>query len=719
MSSSYKPTPEQQEQEPKEKWSRLRSYASLHGETPLASQSSPPSAMPSSPPSPPLRPSSPPPQVPRTPAVPVTKTGGLLKGQEGRPFEPPLKGSGFAQRPTPGVRGQQQPEVEGNNLILYRSSNFYLRTAYRVGQKLAPLHRPSAYAKTMLDQQQMQRMEASETRALPNITLSNPEKKEKIPVPAWAEAMVVVAGLLVVLVMHALNMFNYPRYELDEGTYISSAWAILHGLITPYAYGYGHPPLAWIQIAAWIQLTGGFFTFGNAMNSGRVLMLLYAVASALFVYLIVRRMGTSRSIALLAMALFALSPLALDYQRQILLDNIATFWLLVSLYLLAVGNSRLTYIAGASVAFGISILSKEVMVLFIPGMIYAAWLHTTKFQRKFALVSFIYAFIAVGSMFILMAILRGELFPTGVLPWDHHQHLSLLDTYLSQVKRTQSEGSFATAWDSWISQDKWFVLAGIAGLGFNLIMGWWNRKQLLFALLAISFWVLIVRGGVVLPFYYIPIIPLAAINIALAVNTITGWIGKLLHFDFIRALLVLALVLAIVPYYFHIGGYTYTFTQHPTSAQDNAMTWIRANVPNSDFIVINSYLYMDLRTDDGAGVGDGAPYPYAHVYFNVATDPTISGDLLENNYDRIDYIVADSEMLNDINSDPVTYKIILQALHASVLRAEFKTDDQSSQIDIKIYQVVHKDPQPVVYGGNMANGIAQGTMPVERRNYIG
>ena len=718
MSSSYKPTPEQQEQEAKEKWSRLRSYASLHGETPLAS---PPSS--SSPPSPPS------PQVPRTPVVPTNGTPRngqqgqqRQQGQQGRPFEPPRKGSGFAQRPTPGVRTQQQPEVEGNNVVLYRSPNFYLRTVYRVGQRVAPLQRLAGYVKTMPDPRQVERMEASETRAMPSVAPINPQKKEQIPVPAWIEAMVIVAGLLVVLVIHALNMFGYPRYELDEGTYVSSAWAILHGLITPYAYGYGHPPLAWIQIAAWIQLTGGFFTFGNALNSGRVLMLIYAVASALLVYLIVRRMGMSRSVALLAMALFSLSPLSIDYQRQILLDNVAVFWFLLSLYLLAVGNSRLAYVAGASIAFGISILSKEVMVLFIPAMIYAAWLHTTKFQRKFALVAFIYAFTAIGSMFILMAILRGELFPdTWKIPFNTHQHLSLLDTYLSQVKRTQSEGSFATAWDSWIGQDKWIVLIGIVALGFNLIMGWWNRKQLLFALLAISFWVLIVRGGVVLPFYYIPIIPLAAINIALAVNTITGWLGKLLHFDFIRAMLVLALVLCIVPYYFQIGGYTYTFTQHPTSAQDNAMAWVRANVPNSSFIVINSYLYMDLRTDNGAGVGDGAPYPYAHVYFNVATDPTIASKsgLLAGNYDRIDYIVADSEMLNDLKNDPVTYKIILEALNNSVERVEFKANDQNSQIDIKIYQVVHKYPQPVVYGGGKTNAIAQGTMPVDRRSYIG
>lgn len=704
MSSSYKPTPEEQEREQQEKWAQLRHQVSLHDESDFVSPSIP--------------------AIPKTPAVPTTPSASRTQvreqpsqtAAEGRISEQSRLGADHAQRPARVIRAPQQPEIVGNNIILYKSPNFSLRTVYRPGQQVSPLQRPAPYVKTTPEQKQ--HIEATETRVMPSVEPINPQKKGQIPVPAWLEAVVIVIGLFASLIAHALNMFNYPRYELDEGTYMSSAWAILHGQITPYAYGYGHPPLAWIQIAAWVQMTGGFFTFGNALNSGRVLMLLYAVVSSLLVYLIVRRVGASRSIALLAMALFSLSPLSLDYQRQVLLDNVATFWFLLSIYLLAIGNSRLAYIAGASITFGISILSKEVMVLFIPGMIYAAWLHTTKFQRKFALVAFIYAFVALGSTFILMAILRGELFPySWHLPWDHHEHLSLLDTYVGQVKRGQAEGSFLVGWYAWMTQDKWFVIAGIVTMGFNLIMGWWNRKQLLFALLACSFWLLLVRGGVVLAFYYIPLIPLAAINVALAVNTIGEWIGKVLRFDLARAALVLALVLSIIPYYMTSGGYSYTFTQHPTSAQDQAMTWVRANVPNSAFIVINAYLYMDLREDGGTGVGDGAPYPYAHVYFNVATDPTISNDLLNNNYDRIDYIVADSEMLTDIQHDPTTYKIIIQALNASTLRAEFKADEQTSQIDIKIYQVIHKYPQPVVSTAGKGYAIAHNTMPIERRNY--
>src|SRR5205085_5484822 len=135
--------------------------------------------------------------------------------------------------------------------------------------------------------------------------------------------------------------------------------------------------------------------------------------------------------------IFALSPISLTYQLQVLLDNVGTFWLLLSIYFIVISKSRLLYIVLGGVSFGIALLSKEIFLLFLPAMIYAVWLHTTKFQRKFALIAFSYTIIALGSTFILLAVLKGELFPTGWLPWDHTQHLSLLDTYLSQAQRSQ------------------------------------------------------------------------------------------------------------------------------------------------------------------------------------------------------------------------------------------------------------------------------------------
>src|SRR5260370_10196146 len=97
-----------------------------------------------------------------------------------------------------------------------------------------------------------------------------------LSVPVWLETILVFVALGASFAAHAINLFSYPHYEQDEGTYLMYAWAVTHGNITNYPYGYGHPPLAWIQLAAWVKLTVGFATFGTALNSGRVRLLLLA-----------------------------------------------------------------------------------------------------------------------------------------------------------------------------------------------------------------------------------------------------------------------------------------------------------------------------------------------------------------------------------------------------------------------------------------------------------
>ncbi|MGH2493628.1 MAG: ArnT family glycosyltransferase [Ktedonobacteraceae bacterium] len=596
------------------------------------------------------------------------------------------------------VQQGPKPEVENGNIILYRTHNFFLRTVYRPGQRQNPIRKPTGHTTVMprVMPNQERRIAASETRVMPSVNVNTTKQTRAIPIPAWAEAIMVTIALMGVLLAHVYNMFNFPRFELDEGTYMSNAWAITQGMLSPYSYGYGHPPLGWIQIAGWLQLTGGPFTFGNAINSGRVFMLFYAVGSALLVYLIARRMTGSRSAALLALVIFSFSPLSITYQRQVFLDNIATFWMLLSLYLLVASTSRLKYIVGAALAFGVAFLSKEVILVCFPALIYAAWLFSTKFQRKFSMVTFVYGVIAVASVWVLLAVLKGELFPYGWLPWDHHDHLSFIGTFLGQAARSESNGSFADSWAIWIDNDPILIIASLAAPAFNLIYGWWNRKHLMAALLLLSYWLLLARGGQTLSFYIIPIIPLAAINIVLAINAILSGLVKVVRFDVIRAVLLIVTLAAVLP--FDIKETGFRFYQHPTSAQDQAMVWVRANVPHNAFIVINSYPYLDLRLPGGQGVGNGAPYPHAEIYWSVAYDPVLFQNTLQKNWDRIDYIVADSEMLTDFKTFGPN-NIINQAMQHVVLRAQFSAQDHSSQIVVYIYQVIHKSAQPTAMNG--------------------
>src|SRR5690349_9225015 len=245
----------------------------------------------------------------------------------------------------------------------------------------------------------------------------------------------------------------------------------------------------------------------------------------------------------------------------------------------------------------------------------------------------------------------------------------MLDTFVGQAQRGQSNGSFSESWTAWLGLDKVFVLCSIVAPLFNLVYGLLTRwrmflyvplslpflrsfnpsyrksliardaeripdRNLLVALLAISFWMLLVRGGQVLSFYIIPLIPLIAINVAMALNTILSWVVKVVRLDVVRAVLLVGILVVLIPYDVRaLGGIMY---QHPTSAQQQALVWVRSHVPHNSFLVINSYMYLDLRVPGGQGVGDGAPYPHAEVYWNVAGDPELHQQALDNNPDRID-----------------------------------------------------------------------------------
>src|SRR5436853_1333701 len=149
------------------------------------------------------------------------------------------------------------------------------------------------------------------------------------------DRLLLVVSLATGGVTHGYNLFNYPLYITDEGIYMQQAWSVLReARLSPYTYVYDHAPAGWLFIAAWVSvLPQQFETFGNAINTGRVLMLLVHVASTFLLFQSARRLSGSLIAALVACFLFNLSPLAVFYQRQVLLDNLMVFWLLLSLYL--------------------------------------------------------------------------------------------------------------------------------------------------------------------------------------------------------------------------------------------------------------------------------------------------------------------------------------------------------------------------------------------------
>jgi len=252
------------------------------------------------------------------------------------PPRPPVPNN--AGGPGQSVGAPQRPVSPGEsqigNVTIFRTAQFFV---HAVARRTSGLQNASGNT-TLLEQirwvsTERQKVTDAETRLLPDVDLINPVLQREIIIPLWFEALVVIIGLGIAMAVHGINLFGFPSYQQGEGVFMSNAWAILHGQLEPHTYNYDQTPLGWILIAGWTVISGGFATFGNAINSGRALMLLFSFGSSLLVYLIARRLSGSRGAGLLALLLFTLSPLGITSQREVVLENIGIFWLLLSLQL--------------------------------------------------------------------------------------------------------------------------------------------------------------------------------------------------------------------------------------------------------------------------------------------------------------------------------------------------------------------------------------------------
>jgi hypothetical protein len=485
------------------------------------------------------------------------------------------------------------------------------------------------------------------------------------------------AALIAVLAVAAgftgYNIFGYPHYELDEGTYVGSAWTMMsEGHLFYYTYTYAHPPLGWFQIGLWSVLTGGFDRFGMSINSGRALMLVLTILSTLLIFLIVRR-GTGRvAPAALAGIAFSVSPLAIGFHRQVYLDNIGTCWMLLSLLLLQSARGRLGRIVLSAVVFGIAFLTKEVFAAMLPGMVLGVALLTDKLQRRFAVLLWSIVAVSFVSLFVLLAILKDELLPPGTLWSSPKPHVSLIQTYFRQAGRggggiLDRNGEFWSRTEQWWHNDPLFIGMGVASLGVGLLIWRWDRFTFFVSVLTCCFILFLGRGGVVLYYYVIPVLAFMAVAIGLvsghAMNLMARW--RPLRQTVAPAILAATIVLMNMSFDRNAA----IFSADATSNQREAAQWIVRNLPHSSLLITDSYAWQDLRS---TSMTDGSPFPLANYYWPTFSDPVLVESLLNDNWQKIDYLLVSSNTLADANTDP-SLAMLKQTVERSDVIREFKS----------------------------------------------
>ena len=466
-------------------------------------------------------------------------------------------------------------------------------------------------------------------------------------------------ALLSGLVTHGYHLFHYPLYSTDEGIYVERSWAVIReDRLNPQTYYYDHAPGGWLLLAAWeFLLPGHFGTFGNPVNTGRVLMLVIHLASVFLLFEIARKLSGGGLLApTIATFLFNFSPLAIYYQRMVLLDNMMVFWVLLSIYLLLRRRSRLFTALWSGLALGIAVITKENAIFFAPTIYYLlSRLAKGDPNRRFAMTLWLFAFGASVSAYFLYATLKGELLPSQndfSLTHQPQGHVSLLYELWYQIHRNQgtlfSHDSFL--YTEWLPKDRYLLAGGTAAMLISLYLGWRDKERNLNFIVAgtlgfeIAFY--LARGSVILDFYVIPLIPLYALCIGLVADRALKALPAQAARFAVTVVPAFAAALLLLP----SGGYLLTHDPRTgvlktndvyylpqTYLQQEQIAWIRGHIPPTARIIVDDSIWVALH--------EGSPsYPYAESHFDAASDPNIRNKIFGGNWQNIDYIVLANGM---------------------------------------------------------------------------
>ena len=499
-----------------------------------------------------------------------------------------------------------------------------------------------------------------------------------------ADFWICAAMTALVLLVQGWNITRFPGLSDDEGTYLSQAWAIDHGIgLAPYTYWFDHPPLGWIQLSALAWIPAMIFHAPGQLvvAYGRLIMLPYTMASTIFVYVLARRMLLPRWAAALAVGLFGLSPLAVTLQREIFLDNIAVTWILAAMVLAYSPRKHLWHHVAAGLCGGIAILSKETVLLAVPALVLALWQNAHEDTRKYSFVGFLGAFLLLAVQYPLYATLKGELFASG-------GRVSLFTGIGFQFSRSGSGSILSQASNShavlenWLFYDPVIIIAGVVAVVLALAF----RQLRPVAIGGVVVGLMALRPTGYLPaMYIIQMLPFFAIAIAgLASYLVTFLLtfkSRPVFWQRATRLAVVAACFAMAAFYVVPNWYRGDHdadTQNSNVQYSAAAAWVAKNIPHpgNQRIVVDESMWLNM-------VNDGFKAGHRDIYFfKLNVDPSVMNALPGPTADKwkaIQWIVTSPYMV--LNEDGIpTLKALIQ--HSKLVKS-FGPGGISSAIQVR------------------------------------
>jgi hypothetical protein len=474
--------------------------------------------------------------------------------------------------------------------------------------------------------------------------------------------MVWLASILpVVAVVHAWGMARAPGLTDDEGTYVAQAWAITseHHL-AHYTYWYDHPPLGWIEIAIWNWLTVAGRRVDHAVLAGREVALVAAVVSTALVFLVARRLGMARGWAALGCGLFALCPLALSYQRLIILDNLAVPWLLASVGLALSPRRNLWAVAASGACFAAAVLTKETILAFLPLLLFVLWAHVDRRTRSFCLTAFGSGFVLLIIWYPLYATLKGELLPG-------RGHVSLFSAVRFQLITRTSSGSVLQASSAahrtvagWLKLDPFLLLLAAAAIPGALAVR--NLRPIVLGLVLPA--VLVVRGGYLPDAYIVAFLPFAALLVAGVMHHI--WTSPTRIRQAVAGVLAAGMVVAVCGPWLRNDSALLTTDQVTPTWQ--AEGWLATHIDRQARIIVDDSIWVDL-VRRGFNPKLGVVW-FSKLDFTNNLDPSVQR-AFPTGWRAFNYVVSTPIIRAALQDEPSGLQPVRSALSASSLVASF------------------------------------------------
>jgi hypothetical protein len=328
-------------------------------------------------------------------------------------------------------------------------------------------------------------------------------------------------------------------------------------------------------------------------------MLVAHVLSASLLWVLARRLRLARWAAALALVVFGLLPLAVQFHRQVFLDNLAMPWILGAFVLACSPRRRLSAFAASGACLGIATLTSYTALLVLPALALQVWRSSHPSARRYALAVGGSLFALVWGVYLLAAALRGQL-----LPGDGHP--SLIQGAWFQLFDGAGDGSIFDpdsfrhrTVSSWLAFDAAVPVLALVAAPLALVAVPPLRP------LAVGFLALLV--AVLLPGHMpaslvVGLLAFGAVLIAgiaerawdRSAEAIRRWQGGRRGRPFALSLAVIAVIIAAFARPDWVADYRSLLGDDADAAMRDANQYLVQNMPTDGRLIVDDALWVDL-----------------------------------------------------------------------------------------------------------------------------